>query len=259
MRPARRIVSLVPSLTEALFDLGGGERVVGVTDYCISPPAAGERARVGGPRDADIERILSLRPDRILVGREETSRSSVAALCARGARVELIDCRSYQDALELVGALGELCEQEAAAAGAVQRLTAALRNLTAQRRDLTAGSEAPKRVFYPIWRNPWMTLSRASFAADMLALTGGVSIFHDEERPYPTVELAEAVRREPEVILLPDEPYRFTPADRELFRAFDACERGAIRCVPGRWAAWYGTRMDEGLAGLHEALHGSEE
>jgi ABC-type hemin transport system substrate-binding protein len=109
MRPARRIVSLVPSLTEALFDLGGEERVVGVTDYCISPPAAGERERVGGPRDADIERILSLHPDRILVGREETSRSSVDALCARGAPVELIDCRSYQDALELLGALGELC------------------------------------------------------------------------------------------------------------------------------------------------------
>ena len=102
-----------------------------------------------------------------------------------------------------------------------------------------------------------MTISCGTFPAEMIAGSGGRSIFSERPEPYPRHSLEEALSRDPDVVLLPDEPYAFGEAERHLFVQTRAYRGGAVRCVEGRWAAWYGTRMPVGLARLHEAIHGA--
>lgn len=248
MAAPRRIASLVPSLTEALFDLGAGARVVGVTDYCPLPPKAGGIRRVGGPRTPDLNAIIDLRPDLVIAVREENSKENIEWIRGR-LPVEVFECRTFDDGLWVVEALGRITERTEAAAEVVRRLTSA--------RGVVCGrAQRERSVFYPIWKKPWMTVSTGTFVASMLEAAGGISIFRDRSEPYPTVRLEQARRRAPDLVLLPDEPYVFGPDDRGAFRDFAAFRTGGVRCVPGRWAAWYGTRMDQGLAGLYDAIQG---
>ncbi|MCK4303038.1 MAG: ABC transporter substrate-binding protein [Candidatus Eisenbacteria sp.] len=250
MTSQRRIVSLVPSLTETLFDLGAGSSLVAATDYCISPAEACRIPRVGGPRNPDLEGIVRLDPDLVIAGKEENCREHLKWIRDR-LPLKVFDCRSLEDALALIEALGEIVGQRSSAREIVVRTTAVLQGLREGCEE-----QGPKRnVFYPLWTDPWMTISRRTFVASMIEEAGGLSIFCERAEPYPTIDLAEARRREPDVVLLPDEPHAFEQADRQQFRDFRAYGSGSVHCIPGRWAAWYGTRMDAGLRGLHQAIY----
>ncbi len=247
MGAASRIVSLVPSLTETLFDLGSGERVVGVSDYCTSPPQASRVPQVGGPRSPDHAAIAALRPDLVVLSQEECCRDDFerfTQLCD----VYVATCCSIRDGLEVILELGRRTGLIAVARELVCRLEGELEAVA-----VPAGAPTLP-VFYPVWVDPWISVARGTFAADMLARAGAVSIFAGEAVAYPVVDLAEARRRDPRAILLPDEPYPFGPGDAERFAGFAAHARGAVRCVPGRWAAWYGARMAEGLRGLRAVV-----
>ncbi len=244
----RRIVSLVPSLTQSLADLGASERIVAVTDYCPAVRPAAQLVRVGGPLDPDPARIASLAPDLIIASREENPRRALARL--RGlAPIMLCSCRSYDDGLVLLTALGRRI-------GEARRARTITRRLRRARASLRRCVPRVVRVFYPVWRDPWLSVAEGTFVADMLGLAGGQSIHAGGDPPFPRVSLSNALRRAPEAVLLPDEPWSFREADCTLFAQTPAGRRGRVRCVPGRWAAWYGTRMDEGLAGLIAAIHG---
>lgn len=249
-RVPRRIVSLVPSLTQALADLGADERIVAVTDYCPAPLGARAPVRVGGPLDPDPVRIAALAPDLIIACREENPRGARARL--RGiAPIALFSCRTYDEGLVLVAALGRII-------GEARRAGSITRRLRRERVRLRRCVPRVVRVFYPVWRDPWLSVARGAFVADMLGLAGGRSIHDGGASAFPRVSLGNALRRAPEVVLLPDEPWSFSEADCRLFAQTPAGRRGRVRCVPGRWAAWYGTRMDAGLAGLVAAIHGVE-
>jgi ABC-type Fe3+-hydroxamate transport system substrate-binding protein len=249
MRSFARIVSLVPSLTETVFDLGAGDRLVGVSDYCKVPADGAEALgmpgipRVGGPKTPDHAAIAALCPDLIILGEEECCRSDFdqfTQLCD----VYVATCRSLADGLQVVLELGMRLGAPRAAGSIVARI-----------QDACAGGPAPQagrtlEIFYPLWPDPWITVSSETFVADILARAGARSIFRDFAKAYPVVDLAEARRRDPRLILLPDEPYPFGPSDTHRFQGFNALGRGAVCCVPGRWAAWYGSRMDAGVAGL---------
>jgi len=241
---AERVVSLVPSLTEAICDLGAAERLAGITDYC--PPVRPGLARVGGPRTLQLEAIRALAPDLVVACIEENPREDLEWL-GRHAEVFAPSCRSLDDAAGLVRGLGTRLSASPQAAEHLARLEVA-------RAEVGGGVLRPRRLFYPVWKHPWMAVGTGCFPAAMLGEAGGISVLHASGRAYPTLEIEELVRLAPELILLPDEPWHFGAGDaRELERLFSGPAPPIIG-VPGRWAAWYGTRMDQGLRGLAAAI-----
>ncbi len=249
-----RIVSLVPSLTEALFSLGLGERLVGVTEWCVHP-ADGVAAlpKLGGTKNPDVERILELAPDLVIANHEENTRRAVEALRAGGLEVWVTYPRSVREGAvllaELAG-LGATPERRAAVVGPVEAAVEA-----ASRRS----PEPRVRVFCPIWRDPWMSVGRDTYAHDLIDLCGGRNVFEgNEDRRYPRVTLAELTLTRPEVILLPDEPYAFGEVDAAELRRLDvpAARNGAIHCIDGTLVSWYGPRIHraiETLSAIFEA------
>jgi ABC-type Fe3+-hydroxamate transport system substrate-binding protein len=240
-----RIVSLVPSLTEALFALGLGERVVGVTDWCVHP-AKGVAAlpRVGGTKTPDLAAIRALEPDLVIANREENRRIDVERLQQAGLHVWVTYPRTVREGVDLLAEIAGL------GADAERIRTVVEPALAVVARAEAAPVDPPVRVFCPIWRDPWMIPGPDTYASDLIELCGGRSSFPDlERRRYPRLELDAVVAAAPEVILLPDEPYSFGPTDaRELARLpVPAARSGRIHLIDGTLVSWYGPRIREAV------------
>ena len=243
--PAHRIVSLVPSTTELLCTLGLADALVGVTVYCVEPrEVVRTKTRVGGEKDPDLATIRALAPDLVIANIEENTREHVEALRAAGLRVWLTYPRSVAESLAMIRDLGEVTGARAAAEALLAELTA----LHAEVRARLAGRR-PTPVFYPIWRDPWMTIGRDTYIHDLLATCGGANVFGDRDR-YPTITLADAAARAPEVVLLPDEPFRFRRAhlrELEAYPDVPAVRSGRLHLVDGKRFSWHGPRLAEAL------------
>lgn len=252
-RPPRRIVSLVPSLTEALFALGMGERLVGVTDWCVHPAQGVARLpKVGGTKNADPDRIADLRPDLVIANQEENTRRVVERLRAAGIPVWVTYPRTVRDGALLLRELAELGAPPEAWAAVVEPVERAVAEAEA------SPPERRTRFFCPVWREPWMSVGTDTYAHDLLRLAGGANVFAERrERRYPVVRLEEVEAGRPEVILLPDEPYRFGLADAEELAALDvpAAHAGRIHLIDGTWVSWYGPRIRRALEAFRELLH----
>jgi ABC-type Fe3+-hydroxamate transport system substrate-binding protein len=251
--PARRIVSLIPSITEILFAIGAGDRVVGCTIYCTEPPdGVAAKTRVGGEKNPRLDVIRALAPDLVIANVEENVREHVETLRAWGIPVHVTYPRTVADGIRLVGELGALLEVGERA----REIEAALQARYDQVRAATAGRR-PRRVFCPIWRRPYMTINRDTYVHDMLAVSGGANVFGDEARRYPEITLEQVAAADPEVILLPDEPYRFRRvhvADFDPFPGLSAVRDGRIHLVDGKLLTWYGPRIAEALRVLPPLL-----
>ncbi len=248
-RPPRRIVSLVPSTTETLCALGLAEALVGITAYCREPAAllAG-KPRIGGEKDPDLERIRALAPDLVIANVEENRAEDVARLRAWGIPVWVAYPRTVAEAIGMIRDLGRLTGTEAWA----EALAAECEALRAEAEARTA-ARRPVPCFYAIWREPWMTVGRDTYIHDMLRLVGGANVFADRAERYPTVTLDEVAARRPEVILLPDEPFRFRARQRQDFAAYaevPAVRAGRILLVDGKPFSWHGPRIAEALRTL---------
>ncbi|ROQ62747.1 ABC-type Fe3+-hydroxamate transport system substrate-binding protein [Streptomyces sp. 840.1] len=233
-----RVVSLVPSLTEAVAGSGPG-LLVGVTDWCTHP--AGLRAaRVGGTKNPDVPAILALRPDLVVANEEENREPDLAALRDAGTEVLLTTVRTLDDAFaELDRLLTAACGlprprwlDEAEAAWAA-----------------LPPPSAPRRAVVPVWRKPWMVLGRDTFAGDLLARLGVHNVYADHAERYPRIPLHELNAVGADLVVLPDEPYRFTAADGpEAFPALPAA------LVDGRFLTWYGPSLVRAPEALRAAL-----
>jgi ABC-type Fe3+-hydroxamate transport system substrate-binding protein len=253
--PPARIVSLVPSLTESLFALGLGDRVVGVTEWCVHPAdEVTKLPKLGGTKNPDLQAVLALAPDLVIANREENRRRDVERLEAAGLRVWLTYPRTVAEAAAL---LVELCELGASAdvrAAVVEPVLAAV----AEAEQARPARGVP--VFCPIWRDPWMAVGANTYANDLLELCGGHNVFAEPRaRRYPRVSIEEIVGAAPEVVLLPDEPYAFGPRDAdELGRLpIPAAREGRIHQIDGTWVSWYGPRIAAALPVLRHLLAGS--
>jgi len=253
--PPRRIVSLIPSVTETLFALGAGAAVAGCTVYC-SEPAAGvaTKTRVGGEKNPKLEVIRDLGADLVIANVEENVREHVLTLRGWGIPVYVIYPHTVADGIRLVSALGALVgrPEEGREMGAI--LQAAFDDV---RRRLAG--RAAHRVFYPIWRNPWMTINRDTYAHDMLAVCGGENVFAAADSRYPEVTLDEVSQAAPDVILLPDEPYRFRQAhvgDFDACREIPAVRDRRLHLIDGKLATWYGPRIAQALRELPGLIAG---
>ncbi|MFF9054601.1 helical backbone metal receptor [Streptomyces erythrochromogenes] len=235
----RRVVSLVPSLTEAVAVSAPG-LLVGVTDWCTHPGDLGAAAeRIGGTKNPDVRRIAELRPDLVIANEEENRAPDLAALRAAGVEVLVTEVRDLPQALReldrvLVGALGLarpgwLADAEVAWARAepVGELTA----------------------FVPVWRRPWMVLGRDTFAGDLLARLGVRNVYAGHAERYPRIPVEELAAAGCDLVVLPDEPYRFTAGDGpEAFPGLPAA------LVDGRHLTWYGPSLADAPRVLAEAF-----
>jgi ABC-type Fe3+-hydroxamate transport system substrate-binding protein len=238
----------VPSLTEALFAFGAGERVVGRTRYCRWPPGAvGRVPKVGGTKKVDVERVLALEPDLVVAVREENSRDDVETLMSAGVPVLLGAPETVAGAIDFLKELAG--KTHAPEAGIFLRAAG-----RAYRRTRERAGES-RRVFVPIWKNPYMTVGSDTYVHDVLRVCGGENVFGHRTR-YPEVTLEEVEAAQPEVILLPDEPYPFSAADLAEVYALDvpAVREGGVHLVDGKLLTWYGPRMASSLSQLSALL-----
>jgi len=252
MQP-ERIVSLVPSLTEALFAFGVGRRVVGRTRYCTQPPRlVGRVAKVGGTKKVDVEGVLGLEPDLVVAVREENTREDIESLKEAGVPVFVGAPETVADALGMLRKLAERVEAPKAEAvlGPIERVYGRLRE-----EDRREGSNRVRRVFVPIWKGPYMSVGSDTYVHDVLETCGGENVCGSSMR-YPIVDLGEVEELEPEVVLLPDEPYPFSAEDLPEFHALDipATREDRVHLVDGKLLTWYGPRMGSSLAQLTALL-----
>jgi ABC-type Fe3+-hydroxamate transport system substrate-binding protein len=195
--PTTSVVSLVPSLTEAIAVTAPG-LVVGATDWCTHP-AGLDVTRIGGTKNPRVDEIVALGADVVIANDEENREPDIAALRDRGQSVWVTAPRTLPDALT------SLDRMLRAACGLAR--PAWLDDAT---RSWEASYEGPRlRAAVPIWRRPWMVLGRDTFAGDVLARLGVDNVMADASERYPRVTLAELRAREPDLIVLPDEPYAF--------------------------------------------------
>lgn len=248
-----RVVSLIPSITEILFAIGAGDRVVGCTIYCTQPPeGVATKVRVGGEKNPKLELIRDLGADLVIANVEENVREHVETLRGWGIPVHVTYPRTVADGIRLVGELGALLE----AGPRARELAAELQARYDEVRAAVAGRR-PRRVFCPIWRKPYMTINRDTYIHDMLAVVGGANVFAAAAKRYPEVTLEEVAASGAEVILLPDEPYRFRAvhqADFAPYADLPAVRDGRIHLIDGKLLSWYGPRIAEALRVLPPLL-----
>jgi ABC-type Fe3+-hydroxamate transport system substrate-binding protein len=243
--PPRRIVSLVPSTTETLFALGLGEALVGYTRFCVHPADKISPERwVGGTKNPKIERIAALRPDLIVANLEENRAEDVAAL-DKIAPVWVAYPRTTADAIADLRALGLLVGRATRA----EELAAAIEREVALTRAF-AETVPPWRFAYLVWREPWMAAGTETFISDLLEQAGGLNLFAGR---YPEVHPQLVLACEPDLVLLPTEPYPFRESHRqELLDAGFRPEQ--VRLVDGEYLCWHGVRLIEGLPYLRSLI-----
>ena len=246
--PPRRVVSLVPSLTEVVCALGCSDRLVGVTRYCTEPIAVtAALEKVGGTKNPDLQRILALEPDLVLVNAEENRQVDFHTLTAAGLMLFVSFPRGLDGAATSLERLGTVL----GAAEIAARMAAEIRDV---RREAPT---APIRVFCPIWRKPWMSFNRETYSHDVLSCAGAHNICADFNQRYPVIELSEIADLDPEVVLLPDEPYPFAARHRVFLAALQetaAWRDQRMYLVDGKVLFWYGPRTAPGVRFLRALL-----
>lgn len=245
--PGARIVSLVPSITELLFDLGVGDRVVGRTGFCIHPrDAVRDVPKVGGTKDVKLDALRALAPTHVIVNVDENEAETVDAIRAFVPHVIVTHPNAPEDNLALYRLLGAIFGAQARAA----QLTAELANELGVCR---ATDWRRERVLYLIWKDPWMTVASDTYIARTLACVGwdvppSTGGFAGANR-YPVIASLDAAAAAVDRVLLSSEPF--------MFRAQHVAELQARLTVPvdlidGEMTSWYGSRAIHGLAWLRE-------
>ncbi|HUR26171.1 MAG TPA: helical backbone metal receptor [Candidatus Thermoplasmatota archaeon] len=256
MADPRRIVSLVPSHTESLHDLGLADRVVGRTRFCIHPsPWVDAIPSIGGTKDARLDAILALSPDLVVADKDENPKALVEALQAAGVEVLWSEIDSVPDASAFLEELGGACGVPDTAHVAAQ---ATLRTLMDVR---AAAGPQPTPVFCPIWHAPWMTFDRTAYPHAMLEAAGLWNVFAHNRGPdgkagpkYFEVHAADVAASPARWTLLPTEPFPFHRqrgrVDTAPLGAAGAAQR--VRIIDGEALTWFGTRT---VRGLRELAH----
>ncbi|MFQ5790838.1 MAG: helical backbone metal receptor [Acidobacteriota bacterium] len=241
----RRIISLVPSVTDTVFALGAGDRLVGITRYCAHPEDARLRLPVvGGTKSPRIEAIRELRPDLVLANQEENGREDVHAL-RRSVPVYVAFPRSVPEAIVEIRRLGMLLGREVAAHRLAGELTFQLHRLREQARR-----RRPFRYLYLIWRRPYMAAGPGTFIDAFFREGGGENALPLSSERYPGLEASDIDAARADAVLLSSEPYPFTEDHvGELMRSIKEGSRLKKRTllVDGELLSWHGARLRRGM------------
>lgn len=233
----RRVVSLVPSLTESIAESAPG-LLVGATDWCTHPPGLAV-ARVRGTKNPDLDAVIALAPDVVLANEEENRASDLTALRAAGLAVWVTAPRSVPGALDSLRRMLAVC-----GVAGPDWLTAA------ERTWAPLHSGARRRAIVPIWRRPWMALGSDTFAGDVLDRLGVDNVLGTHPERYPRIDLAWMRAGGANLVVLPDEPYAFGVEDLDAVAGWDV----DVAFVSGRHLTWYGPSLTEARDVLNAQL-----
>ena len=283
INPPRRVVSLVPSISDSLIDLGIGDRLVGITDFCPVPAGETDPAvSVGGTQSPDVDAISALKPELVIANQEENTIETIEALEKRDIPVWVTFPKNVDDAIQILWAIARIFKIENEAAASLTHLEQML--------DWTRRASfmnPSRKVFCPIWQEQdeqtglwWMTISADTYVDSVISISGGENIFKTRKRRYPLeadlglaepegpgkrdtryprVTPEEVLSHAPEVILLPSEPYHFGNDDQERVAAAledtPAVQEKRIFLLDGRLLAWHGTRLAHALAEVPSYLN----
>lgn len=229
--PYQRIVSLVPSLTELLFDLGLQDQIRGRTRFCIHPKEKVNKIPIiGGTKNPRLPDIVEMKPDFILANKEENRKEDIEVLSSY-AKVRVSEISSVEDALLEINTLGNMLGAPEEAHALIKDLAALLDNRP---------EVEPLSVAYLIWKDPWMSIGHDTYIHDVLQRWQLTNVYGHSTR-YPKTTVDELATKNPDVVLLSSEPYPFK--EKHISEVRDACPAAKIKLVNGEWFSWYGSRM----------------
>lgn len=228
----KRIVSLVPSQTELLFDLGLDDRVVGITKFCVHPKNwFNSKMRIGGTKDVDIEKVKSLKPDLIIGNKEENTLKDIKVL-REIAPVWMSDVNNLEQSIEMIMSVGEICN--------VSQKALYISNQITEKFDALELNGKGKSVLYFIWKNPYMVAAKDTFIDSILSNQLGLNNLMSNQSRYPSIELND-FSPEPDFIFLSTEPYPFK--EKHLKEMNELFPKAKVTLVDGEYFSWYGSRL----------------
>ncbi len=229
--PPQRIISLVPSQTELLADLGLGDRVVGITKFCVHPETwRKSKTIVGGTKKFEFDQIRELQPDLIIGNKEENYQAGIEQLMAEYP-VWMSDIVTIDDALTMIKQIGMLTKSDQQASELVDQITDAF---------LRIEKLPPLRALYLIWRTPWMAAASGTFIHELMMLAGLQNCLVSSAR-YPELNEEEMKTLDPQIILLSSEPYPF--GQKHVDEIQKIYPRAKVLLVDGELFSWYGSRL----------------
>ncbi len=233
--PPQRIISLVPSQTELLFDLGLDEAVVGITKFCVHPQEwFKSKAKIGGTKKLNIKKIISLKPDLIIANKEENLKNDIEIL-EKIAPVWISDINNLDTALEMIVSIGVITNKEGLANQISKQIKSEFDNL---KKSLNCSES--KTCIYLIWKHPYMTVGSDTFINVMLEYCNFKNLFNYKTR-YPEIALQEIKDLSPELLLLSSEPYPFKQQHIDELQKYLPDTK--ILLVDGEMFSWYGSRL----------------
>jgi len=228
----KKIVSLVPSQTELLFDLGLDDRVIGITKFCVHPENwFNSKTRIGGTKDVDIEKVKFLKPDLIIGNKEENTLKDIKLL-RDIAPVWMSDVNDLEQSIEMIKCVGEICN--------VTPKSLELSNQIIENFDALKLNGNGKTVLYFIWKNPYMLAAKDTFIDSILSNQLGLKNLMSNQSRYPSIELKD-VSQEPDFIFLSSEPYPFK--EKHLKEMNELFPKAKVTLVDGEYFSWYGSRL----------------
>lgn len=231
-QPAKKIVSLVPSITELLFDLGLKDEVIGITKFCIHPNEwFRSKKRIGGTKNIDIDKIQSLQPDLVIANKEENVEEQISAL-ASFTNVYISDISNLQEALQMIADVGRLCDKTISSQEIIQKIEHEF--------DQLKKVSARKKVLYLIWQKPCMSVGSDTFIHDMLQCCGFENACSNQLR-YPQFTDDEIKMLQPDFIFLSSEPFPFKEKHIEQFQSISPTAK--VILTDGEYFSWYGSRL----------------
>jgi len=246
-----RLVSLCPSLTELLHDLGAMDEVVGRTRFCIHPVHwVSTIEKVGGTKNPKIARIVELAPDLVLMNEEENRREDAELLLAAGIAVHTSMPRTAWDTAVMVRSIGDAIGRSAEGERIARDIEGRAERVQRDAAGLTTVTYA-----YLIWREPWMTVNDDTFVGAMLQLAGGVNVFGSNAARYPAFTLDALGTLNPDVVLFASEPFPFALAHIDEVVAATGFDRERLVRVDGELLSWHGSRTSAGIDYAEQLLN----
>jgi ABC-type Fe3+-hydroxamate transport system substrate-binding protein len=234
--PPKRIISLVPSQTEFLFDIGLDEKIMGITRFCIHPAdKVHAKTKIGGTKKFNIERIKSLNPDLIIGNKEENYEEGINEL-HRYFPVWMSDIFTLSDSFAMMNEVGRITGRQAEATGLADDIKAAFNNYT----NSISNPEPAKSCAYFIWRKPYMVAAGNTFIDEMLTVFGLKNVFSGQQR-YHEINPERLAALHPDYVFLSSEPYSFSEKHIEEFQAF--APNAKVVLADGEMFSWYGSRL----------------
>lgn len=245
----KRIISLVPSLTDLLFSFGLEDAIVGVTKYCVSPPQAMEKPRtiIGGTKNPNIQTILDLEPDIVLINQEENQLKHFKALQENQIPVFVTFPKTVEEAVLLFSDLQKLFQIKHSEQ--FEELKKTLSSI----KEETLKLKEKKKVFCPVWKNPWISINKDTFASSIIEYCGGENITSNYSERYPKIEVKSLIELKPDVILLPDEPYNFQEEDKLELKNLFQKNTPKIEIIDGTFH-WYSFKMIQSIINLSKIM-----